>query len=201
MLFGPGQVETDKYLRTMGWRRVAEQEWGLISGQAREFLTAYAEGVNAWLAEHDRGTASLEYTVLGLQNSGYGIEPWQPADSLAWLKAMAWDLRGNMGAEITRAALLAHGLTEARVDELYPAYPYDRNLPIVTGGQVAGGEFQPTPAPPPPAAGALPAGALPAGALNRLVTGLDRLHPVRRAAVGLQPAARLHRHREPGGHR
>ena len=41
----------------------------------------------------------------------YLIEQWNPVDSLAWLKAMAWDLRGNMEDEIRRAALLARGLT------------------------------------------------------------------------------------------
>ena len=30
----------------------------------------------------------------------YAPEPWTPVDSLAWLKAMAWDLRGNMDDEI-----------------------------------------------------------------------------------------------------
>src|SRR5690606_9920600 len=112
----------------------AEQEWQLIGDEARRFLTAYAEGVNAWLAEHDGAAASLEYALLGLQNPGYEIEPWSPVDSLAWLKAMAWDLRGNMQTEITRAALRAHGLSDAQIDELYPAYPYERNLPIVTDG-------------------------------------------------------------------
>ncbi|HZN19267.1 MAG TPA: penicillin acylase family protein [Micromonosporaceae bacterium] len=140
-LFGADQVETDAYLRTMGWRRVAEQELARISTEARVFLAAYADGVNSWLDEHDGGAASLEYTLLGLTNSGYEIEPWHPVDSLAWLKAMAWDLRSNMESEITRAALLGHGLSRQQVDELYPAYPYDRNLPIVTGGTVVGGAF------------------------------------------------------------
>ena len=27
------------------------------------------------------------------------LRPWHPVDSLAWLKAMAWDLRGNMTDE------------------------------------------------------------------------------------------------------
>jgi penicillin amidase len=176
-LFGESQVATDAYLRTMGWRRVAEQEWQLIGDEARRFLTAYAEGVNAWLAEHDGAAASLEYAVLGLQNPGYEIEPWSPVDSLAWLKAMAWDLRGNMETEITRAALRAHGLSDAQVDELYPEYPYDRNLPIVTGGRVVDGAFDPTaPAPPaPPPTTAPTAGALPLAELDRLAAGLARI--------------------------
>ncbi|NUT33683.1 MAG: penicillin acylase family protein [Hamadaea sp.] len=145
-LFGESQLETDVYLRTMGWRRVAEQEWSLVSDQTRRHLTAYAEGVNAWLAANAGGTKdkgfepsgamSLEYTILGLQNGDYVVEKWDPVDSLAWLKAMAWDLRGNMESEIRRAALLAKGLSVEQVEKLYPAYPFERNVPIVSGGAV-----------------------------------------------------------------
>jgi penicillin amidase len=144
-LFGATQLETDTYLRTMGWRRVAEQEWAIISPQSREYLQAYADGVNAWLAQHGDGEpggrVSLEYTILGLQNSGYRIEKWDPVDSLAWLKAMAWDLRGNMSDEIERATLLGKGLSREQVEQLYPAYPYTMNRPIVDGGAVTGGGF------------------------------------------------------------
>src|SRR5947207_6434208 len=144
-LFGPDQVSTDTYLRTLGWRRVAEREWDLLAPQTREYLSAYADGVNEWLRQHGDGEAggavSLEYTILGLQNSGYRIEKWTPVDSLSWLKAMAWDLRGNMTDEIERATLLAAGLSKDQIAALYPAYPFDRNAPIVSGGTVAGGAF------------------------------------------------------------
>ncbi|GIG61316.1 penicillin amidase [Longispora fulva] len=149
-LFGAGQVDTDKYLRTMGWRRVAEAEYAAATPETRGFLDAYAAGVNTWLADHDAGTASLEYSVLGLQNGDYVIEKWSPVDSLAWLKAMAWDLRGNMDDELTRAQLTAGGMDRARVEELYPAYPEARHAPIVpTAGTVADGRY--TAEPPPPA--------------------------------------------------
>jgi penicillin amidase len=134
-LFGQSQVKTDKYLRTMGWRRVSEQEWPLLDQETKDALTAYAEGVNAWLEQNPNG-GSLEYSILGLQNSGYEIEKWNPVDSLAWLKAMAWDLRGNMEDEIDRQILLAKGISKERVDALWPAYPYDRNVPIVPGSQL-----------------------------------------------------------------
>jgi penicillin G amidase len=146
-LFGKDQVETDTYLRTLGWRRVAQQEWSLISEETRRYLSDYADGVNAWLAQHGNGAAtsavSLEYGVLGLQNGGYRIEKWDPVDSLAWLKAMAWDLRGNMSDEIERATLLASGLRREQVEQLFPAYPFDRNVPIVSGGDVVAGAFVP----------------------------------------------------------
>ncbi|GAA0258021.1 penicillin acylase family protein [Cryptosporangium japonicum] len=142
-LFGPSQVATDKYIRTMGWRRVAEQELPLLSPESRRWLQAYADGVNAWIGEHSGRSASLEYAVLGLQNSGYEIERWTPVDSLSWLKAMAWDLRSNMGDELERAQLLAAGLDWEQINELYPEYPYQSNPPIVTSGAVVDGTFQP----------------------------------------------------------
>src|SRR5690606_12130323 len=64
-LVGPSGVETDKVIRTLGWRKVAEQELALLSPEARTYLQAYAAGVNAYLDE--RGGAStlgFEYLVL-----------------------------------------------------------------------------------------------------------------------------------------
>jgi penicillin amidase len=141
-LFGADQVETDTFLRTLGWRRVAEKELALASPETRDILDAYTEGVNAWIADHSGATASLEYAVLGLQNPDYVIEPWTPVDSLAWLKAMAWDLRGNMEDEIERALVSAEvGL--ARTAQLFPPYPYLRHRPIVNEGAVVDGVWDP----------------------------------------------------------
>ncbi|WP_028569421.1 penicillin acylase family protein [Salinispora tropica] len=171
-LFGESQVETDIYLRTMGWRRVAEQEWGLLGVETKRYLQVYADGVNAWLDENDGGRASLEYAVLGLQNSGYEIETWHPVDSIAWLKAMAWDLRGNMRDEIARAALLAEGLNRQQVEELYPAYPFDRHEPIVTTGGIVDGAFdqEVTPASPDPVDGSVSDGTETAGVGGGVLT-------------------------------
>src|SRR5438874_1680954 len=140
-LFGRAQVQTDRYLRTMGWRRVAEQEWPILAPQTRRYLQDYATGVNAWLHEHSGPAAGLEFALLGLSNGGYRIAPWDPIDSLAWLKAMAWDLRGNMVDETTRAVLLASGLPRQRIEDLYPQYPYALHPPIVDGGTVHNGVF------------------------------------------------------------
>ncbi len=107
----------------------------MLSPQSRDYLEAYAAGVNAWIEQNGgaeaSGDKSLEYTILGLTNGDYEIEAWHPVDTIAWLKAMAWDLRGNMRDEIDRAVLLASGLTRAQVDDLYPPYPHELNQPIV----------------------------------------------------------------------
>ena len=116
-LFGASQLPTDEFLRTLGWRRVAEQEVQALDATTRGYYEAYADGVNAYLADHQGADASLEYAVMGLQNADYEIEPWTPADSVAWLKAMAWDLRSNIEEETDRA-LLAADFTPAQIADL-----------------------------------------------------------------------------------
>ncbi|TDD47164.1 penicillin acylase family protein [Nonomuraea terrae] len=140
-LFGAATLDNDKALRTMGWRRVAEQELPLLDQSTRDYLDAYAKGVNAWLDAHPNASSrSLEYSVLKIQNGGGRPEKWTPVDSLAWLKAMAWDLRSNMEDEIDRALALTK-LPRERVDQLYPGYPYDRHLPIVNQGTIERNRF------------------------------------------------------------
>ncbi|HVD19153.1 MAG TPA: penicillin acylase family protein, partial [Propionibacteriaceae bacterium] len=48
-LFGKSELETDAYIRTLGWRRVAEQELSLLAPSTRRYLDAYAAGVNAYI--------------------------------------------------------------------------------------------------------------------------------------------------------
>ncbi|MEU9128232.1 penicillin acylase family protein [Kitasatospora sp. NPDC048540] len=157
-MFGSGQVETDGFLRTMGWRQVAQQEYDTkLSEDTKKNLQAYADGVNAWLGEHPGGSsASLEYTLLGAVNGDYKPEKWDPVDSVAWLKAMAWNLSGNMQDEIDRA-LLAQDFDPDQIAQLYPEYPYARNGTIVKTGTVAAdGGYKPADgqSPAAPAAGA-----------------------------------------------
>ncbi|MHB1066633.1 MAG: penicillin acylase family protein [Candidatus Nanopelagicales bacterium] len=171
-MFGASQVTTDSFLRTLGWRRVAEQELELLSDRSRAILDAYARGVNAYLAEREGSRLSLEYAVLGLQNPDYSPEPWQPADSVAWLKALAWDLRGNMEDEIYRAVMSASvGVEQA--EALFPPYPYATHRPIVEGGAVVDGVFR--------------ADATPAGP----VLGATVLGAARPALLAVQAASRL----------
>ena len=70
------------------------------------YLQAYADGVNAYLEARSPSQASLEYVVLGTRVADYRDRGLDPADSLAWLKAMAWDLRGNYDDELARARLV-----------------------------------------------------------------------------------------------
>ncbi|ALX66064.1 penicillin acylase family protein [Microbacterium sp. XT11] len=138
-MFGESQVGTDSFLRTLGWRDVADAEVAAMDETILGYYQAYADGVNAYLSSHSGAELSLEYAVIGMQNADYAPEPWTPADSVAWLKAMAWDLRTNVEDE-TERALLAGELaasgydaaqTRTTIDQLYPGYPFGENPVIV----------------------------------------------------------------------
>lgn len=117
-VLGEATLGTDKFLRTLGVYRVVERTLPNLSPEAQGALEAYAAGVNAFLEER-QGALPPEFLLLG-----YEPEPWRPADSLAWLKMMAWDLGDNWADELLRARLLTR-LPPERVAELFPPYPGD----------------------------------------------------------------------------
>jgi penicillin amidase len=121
-MFGESQVETDAFIRTLGWPAAAASQYEASTPEMRGVLEAYAAGVNAYLATQSPADLSFEYTVLELLNHSYEPEPWAPTDTLTWGLAMAWDLRGNMDNEIQRAMMLGF-LPEEQVAQLWPPYP------------------------------------------------------------------------------
>ena len=126
-MFGADALETDKMVRTMGWRRVAERELALLQprdpgGAGR--LRRPASTPTSTSTRPARSRWSTRCSTLG--GLDYRPEDWTPVDSLAWLKAMAWDLRGNLSDEIDRVLALADR-SAAEVRDLYPAYPFDEH--------------------------------------------------------------------------
>ena len=171
-LFGESQVETDMFIRTLGWRDVAERELPLLAPSTRRYLQAYADGVNAWLSSRSGGERGLAYTLLGLTGGENSPGRWAAADSLAWLKALAWDLRGNVEDEIFRA-LAATELPEERVEQLTPPHRYDEHAPIVADEYLPDG---PLPDPVDGDGDPLPEGARPAMlAAAQLLDGVPNL--------------------------
>ena len=106
-LVGESTVETDMYIRTMGWRRVAEREFDLLE-PATQRLPRGLQRRRQRLPRRTARRPSSRWSTPCSGSTGLDYEPeqWTPVDSLAWLKAMAWDLRGNMDDEIARARLV-----------------------------------------------------------------------------------------------
>ena len=123
-LVGKPMLETDKFIRTLGWERIAQQELEMLGPDDKAILDAYSAGVNAYISEKTGSDLSLEYLFLGLLNREYEPPLWTPLNSITWGKAMAWDLRSNLDSEIDRAKLLKT-LPRNQVEFIYPPYPED----------------------------------------------------------------------------
>ncbi len=115
-IFGKRTVNTDKFLRTMGLGRAAQADWDTASAEEKRALTAFAAGVNAFLQAHS-DSLPVEYTILGVKP-----DQWQPVDTLAWAKVLAYDLNDDSDSELLRSQLLQK-FSAAQVQELWPSYP------------------------------------------------------------------------------
>lgn len=115
-MFGTATLDTDKFVRTVGWYRVARREVGILEPDTRAALDAYADGVNKYADTH-RDSPPLEFLILGVN-----WEPWTAADSVAIGKILSWQLSGNEQSELVRADVVARlGPDAARV--LFPDVP------------------------------------------------------------------------------
>ncbi len=149
-LFGKSQVATDRYIRTLGWRIAAQRDLDALSVQSRAVLQAYADGVNAWIREHN-GRLSTPFVVSGVLSGrydigGYELEPWTPLDTATWQKVQAWSLGGNVDSEIFRLLADARLGDPERTNQLFPAY--EASAPVITPSDAMGdGSAGPEPAP------------------------------------------------------
>jgi penicillin amidase len=119
---GERALEADRFLRTLGVRRAAQANLAHLDEHTHQQLDAYAAGVNAFLAT--KPVLPPEFLITRVTP-----EAWSPADSLTWLKMMAWDLGGNWRNELLRMRL-AKTLPLSRIQEFLPPYPGDAPLPI-----------------------------------------------------------------------
>ena len=116
-ILGPAALDTDRFLRTVGIRRVAEANLQRVDAESKKLFGAYAAGVNAFL--RTKPVLPLEFWILDVQP-----EPWSEVDSAAWGKMLAWDLGGNWRAELLRLQL-APRLATSMIEEFLPPYPGD----------------------------------------------------------------------------
>ncbi|MFY9114581.1 MAG: penicillin acylase family protein, partial [Dethiobacteria bacterium] len=112
-----GTVEQDIFNRTVGFRRAAEANMGVISDTTRLMLEGFAAGVNAYIQENIDNLPP-EFILFG-----YVPEEWTPVDSLTIGKMIAWSLGGNMETELFLYALGAKiGVDNEKFKDILPEY-------------------------------------------------------------------------------
>lgn len=127
-LVGARAIDTDRYMRILGLGRSAQRDATLVSGQTRDALTAYVDGINAFITQHQR---KLPPEFLALRHTP---EPWTIADILVWGKVMALSLSGNWQQEIIRAQLIAK-MGSARANTYEPSQRDDMPITVPPGVQ------------------------------------------------------------------
>jgi penicillin G amidase len=115
-ILGKDALETDKFMRILGFYRQAEKTFSKLDSGTRDLLQAYADGFNSFLATR-RGALPPEFLLLGVKPA-----PWKPADSLLWLKLMSLDLGYQWRTELARLTLSTQ-LSTQKLNQLLPPYP------------------------------------------------------------------------------
>lgn len=128
-LFGPSQLDSDIYLRTVGYRRVAEEEWAQADAEFKVLLEAYAAGVNAYTQTRPPAELGLEFALLQLQGVDVTVEPWEPVNTLTWQKVMSQSLSYSVSRELAHMDLIST-LGFDLVEDIYPPYRY-ADFPII----------------------------------------------------------------------
>ncbi len=99
-LLGPEALASDVQLRTLGLRRAAERALPLFSAEVTAGLEAYTAGVNAYVASNP-----LPPEYAALERS---FEPWDPVDTLAVGKLLAFGLSFDLDDIDRTEALLSY---------------------------------------------------------------------------------------------
>jgi len=102
-IFGPGALAGDIQVRTLfGDDARRMQLFASASEEARLALTAYAAGMNAYIAEATaKGALPVEFSVFGLTP-----EEWRPVDSIAIIQTLLFRFGEAGNEEFTNAAHL-----------------------------------------------------------------------------------------------
>jgi penicillin G amidase len=145
-VFGERTLRLDLENRTLGFRQVSQRALAELSPEARAPLTAYANGVNAFIASH-RGRLPIEFLLLN-----YQPRPWGESDSLGvalnLLKTLntTWRtdlmrerIRAKLGPELSADLFPDHSPLDVPVAEL-SATP--GRMPKKTASPSADGSFR-----------------------------------------------------------
>jgi penicillin amidase len=141
-LLGSSVLGQDVQLRAIGLRRGALLTQLELSPRAAELLSAYAAGVNAWVAANP---LPPEYAAVEITR----FEPWTPLDSISVAKLIAFGLNFDLDTDRTVALLTYQGAGQVLgvngaalfFEDLFRARGFDpaASVPDASASAVKGG--------------------------------------------------------------
>src|SRR5579883_1216660 len=117
-IFGPRTLALDKWARTIGFSRIADEMWRRAGSHTRDILSAFVSGINAYLRNHRRHLG-FEFDALTLEP-----EDWRPQDCMVIGRLMSWEMNFS---SLTDAAYsdFSLALDSEHMRTLFPEYPDD----------------------------------------------------------------------------
>ena len=115
-IIGKKALDTDRIARTLGYERVAKQDWELFGEEEQQLIIDYCNGINAYLKSAEF-KLPVEFTLLQ-----HTPEPWDPMDVASFSRMLIALLTWGWHDEMVRAKLIeAVGLDAAmELDNTYP---------------------------------------------------------------------------------
>ncbi len=113
-ILGPSLIEHDKLQRVLEFRKTAERIYLGLPSEDRARADAYANGVNAFIAQNKDHLAP-EFALLH-----YQPKPWSGADSMSIVLMMAEDLDSHWQTKLSREAISARLNNPKLEADLYP---------------------------------------------------------------------------------
>ena len=111
---GEKALLADYFTRMIGMPFVKREALAALAPEERDRLQAYADGVNAYLAQRGKDLP-LEFTSMG-----FVPEPWTPLDSMSLLPYMSWQLLFAAYSEELFAVARGGTFTAAEWNDLFP---------------------------------------------------------------------------------
>jgi penicillin amidase len=99
-IFGAIALDTDRAVRTFGFHRLAKGDWDLFDDFTQDTIRSYTAGVNSFIARN-QSKLPVEFTLIR-----HKPEPWDPIDSLSFMRIMMWQLSHAWYSEIVRSQII-----------------------------------------------------------------------------------------------
>jgi penicillin amidase len=125
-LFGELSLDTDRAIRTFGFRRLGISDLPNYSQDIHDAMESYATGVNAYLTSPEF-KLPLEFSLIKHRPA-----PWTVEDSITFARFMQWQLTTYGTVKLVWGHMLAK-VGEDKLKELDPTYPSENPAVIPNG--------------------------------------------------------------------
>lgn len=110
---GKDLLPYDKLQRTLGFWRIAQKIEATLADSTKNFLQAYAKGVNTYVKNHSK-SLPIHFTLADMKPI-----KWTPTHSIALSRMLAWELNLAWKSELNYAYFAEH-LSEEKFNQLLP---------------------------------------------------------------------------------